>query len=154
MAKSSTGLGRPGAQTVKLGSCIDERYQGVPEAETQNDERRKNWISNAVRFVLVHPNKDLLLQELRKQLQRGVRAPELEREGCHEAAGERGRVRVMHIDSKRCNAGIACDLQPYGISIASAGRYFFNLMKTQKPANKYENSTWSGASVSPLRGSY
>ena len=57
-------------------------------------------------------------------------------------------------DSKRCNVGTACDLQPYGISIASAGRYFFNLMKTQKPANKYENSTWSGASVSPLRGSY
>ena len=42
-------------------------------------------------FFGVHPNTDLLLQEWK------TTAAELEREGNHKAAGERGGVRVMHI---------------------------------------------------------
>ena len=49
-------------------------------------------------FFGVHPNTDLLLQELRKQLRRGV-GLELEREENRKAAGELGEVRVIHIDS-------------------------------------------------------
>ena len=48
---------------VKLAPRICERYQGVPQAELQSDQDRKNLIADLVRQVLSHEDKDKLVKE-------------------------------------------------------------------------------------------
>ena len=57
----------------KLVPCMDEQYQGVLQAETENDEHRKTWISHIVRSILNHPDKDNLVEDLQNRCNKSTR---------------------------------------------------------------------------------
>ena len=49
---------------VKLASRVEQRLQGLSQADVQNDQDRKRLIPNLVRYVLNHPDKQKLTEEL------------------------------------------------------------------------------------------
>ena len=60
---------------VKLTPRIDQRFQGVSQAEGQNDQRQKNLIFNLVQFALDHPNKKKLYGGVAEQQQTRSTSP-------------------------------------------------------------------------------
>ena len=78
MSQSASGA-RSSWQNFKLGSrdlmrilgklvpCMDEQYRGVLQEEIENDENRKTWISHIVRSILIHPDKDNLVEDLQSR---------------------------------------------------------------------------------------
>ena len=116
----------------------------MPEADTKNNDSRKNWISNAIRFVLGPSKHGSVVARIAK-LRRGVRATELEREGNHKAAGERGGVCILTRKDAMWPQLATFSPRTYLSQVRDVT--FFNFKKTQKLAKKDENSTWSGTSV-------
>ena len=71
-------------KVVKLTPRIDQRFQGVSQAEGQKKgQRRKNLIFNLVQFALDYPNKEKLTEKLQNNNKRGVQAPERKCERNH-----------------------------------------------------------------------
>ena len=113
MAKSQLGSGILDAHAVKLGPVSTNNTRACPRQIPRMTKVERIGSPMLSGLFGVHPNTDLLLQELRNCDEEW--APELEREENRKAAGEFGEVRVIHIDSPRCNVGTARD----------AGRYIF-----------------------------
>ena len=92
-----TGQGKPGAHMTTLVPRIDERYQGVPQAEPENDENRKELGLQHCAICSEPPRQGQVGGRVAKRPQQGVHAPQLESNGNYERTGERGRLRIMRI---------------------------------------------------------
>ena len=55
--------GKLGATPVTMVHRVDTRSQGVPQAESDEEENRKKLISGMRRAILTDPDKDRLVQE-------------------------------------------------------------------------------------------
>ena len=74
----TSGWGDLERKVVKLTLRIDQGFQGVTQAEVQNDHRRKNLIADLVHQILNHHDKEKLITSCPSTAHRTTRASQEE----------------------------------------------------------------------------